>query len=237
MKIIPAIDLIDGQAVRLEQGQFSKKKIYHSDPLELAKSFEAAGIQYLHLVDLDGAKAGSPQNLHVLESIASKTGLKLDFGGGIKKEEDLQGILNAGAMAVSIGSFAVNKPETLIEWTLKYGSEKFIIGADFKDRFIRTNAWKNNTGFELIDFIVSFKTQGLNRFLCTDISKDGMLQGPAFKIYEEVIQKTNVDLIASGGVRDKQDLIQLKELGCDAAIVGKAFYENRITLEEMAELC
>lgn len=237
MKIIPAIDIIDGKCVRLEKGDYQTKKIYNEDPLEIAKEFEANGIRYLHLVDLDAAKNKKISNLNVLEKLASQTKLKIDFGGGIQSKEDVAIILNAGAVQVTLGSLAAKAKEVCIAIIEKFGAEKIILGADCIGRNIAINAWQEAAEIEVLDFINEYTPKGIIYSVVTDVSKDGMLQGPSIELYAEILKKTPVKLIASGGVTSLKDLEELKTMGCNGAIVGKAIYENRITLKELSSLC
>jgi phosphoribosylformimino-5-aminoimidazole carboxamide ribotide isomerase len=235
MRIIPAIDIIDGKCVRLTKGDYKQKTIYQESPLELAKSYEKAGFQYLHLVDLDGAKAGKIINLNTLNQICSETNLYVDFGGGIKTEEDLYAIFNAGAKQVTIGSLAVNNKALFKEWIHKYGAEKFILGADVNGLKISTNAWTQTSSITLYDFLEEYVEVGIHNILCTDISKDGMLQGPSFDLYNNIMMKfPNINLIASGGVSSMEDLIQLEKDKIPSVVLGKAIYENKISLEDLA---
>jgi phosphoribosylformimino-5-aminoimidazole carboxamide ribotide isomerase len=237
MKIIPAIDIIDGKCVRLSKGDYSTKKIYNENPLEVAKEFEANGIQYLHVVDLDGAKSEQIVNHKILESIATHTNLKIDFGGGLKSEKDLEIAFECGAKQITGGSIAVNRPEIFKEWIIKYGTEKIILGADCYNRKIVTNGWLKESDLDVLDFIKSYEVKGIQYVICTDISKDGMLEGASNELYKEIIGNSNVKLIASGGVSKLEDLIQLKEIGCEGAILGKAIYEGNISLKGLQTLC
>lgn len=237
MKIIPAIDLIDGQCVRLTKGQYDTKKVYNKNPLEVARAFEEAGFTRLHLVDLDGAKAGKVTNLDVLENICTNTSLQVDFGGGIKSDKDLEKVLLAGAFQVTIGSLAAKEPEKLKEWIKKYGAEKFILGADVKNRMIAVNGWLETSNIELFNFIDSYYQEGIRNILCTDISKDGMMQGPAFDLYSEIMQRfPDLQLIASGGVSNIQDIRTLQQNNIPSVVIGKAIYEGKINLEELSQL-
>jgi phosphoribosylformimino-5-aminoimidazole carboxamide ribotide isomerase len=235
MRIIPAIDIINGKAVRLTKGDYSTEKIYNESPLEVAKEFEAAGIQYLHLVDLDGAKSQHIVNYKVLQDIASKTNLKIDFGGGLKSNEDVKIAFENGATQITGGSIAATNPVLFLEWLAEYGPYKIILGADCLNRKIATQGWQENSETDVIDFIAEYQTKGIEHVICTDISKDGMLQGTSNDLYTEIINKVNVKLIASGGVSSLDDLVQLKALGCEAAIVGKAIYEGKISIEEIKD--
>ncbi len=237
MQIIPAIDIIDGKCVRLTQGDYDQKTIYHESPLEVAKEFEEAGLQRLHLVDLDGAKAGAVQNWKVLETIAKKTFLQIDFGGGIKTEADLQKVFDAGANFATIGSLAVKNPEIFSNWLQKYGPEKFLLGADVKGEMIAVSGWLETSEELVYDFIQQYLDKGIHQLFCTDISKDGKLEGPSISLYKEIIRKfPSLYFIASGGVANVDDLYQLKEIGCKGVIVGKAIYEGRITLQELGKV-
>ncbi len=236
MEIIPAIDIIDGKCVRLTQGDYAQKTIYNENPLEIAKQFEGVGIKRLHLVDLDGAKKGEVANLSVLEKIATGTDLLIDFGGGIKKEETLTSVFNAGADFATIGSLAVKSPELFYTWIKKYGADKFLLGADVKDEKIAIGGWLETTDLLVFDFIADYIKQGLKNIFCTDISKDGLLQGPAIDLYKKIMEKSpEINLIASGGIASVKDLETLKNNGCSGAIIGKAIYEERITLTELRE--
>ncbi|MGB3591666.1 MAG: 1-(5-phosphoribosyl)-5-[(5-phosphoribosylamino)methylideneamino]imidazole-4-carboxamide isomerase [Nonlabens sp.] len=236
MRIIPAIDVIDGKCVRLSQGDYSLKTVYNEDPLEVAKEFEANGIQYLHLVDLDGAKSRHVVNWKVLEQIANKTSLKIDFGGGVKTDGDIKIVFESGAKQVTGGSIAVKDPETFKRWLTTYGTEQLILGADARDGKIATHGWLESSDLEVQAFIKNWNNQGIQYVICTDIAKDGMLQGPSLKLYDILLNekmKNPLKLIASGGVSSVKDLEDLQEQGCEAAIVGKAFYEGRISFKEL----
>jgi len=237
MRIIPAIDIIDGKCVRLTKGDYSTKKIYNEDPLEVAKEFEANGIQYLHIVDLDGAKSKNIVNHKILESIATNTDLKIDFGGGIKTNEAVQLAFDSGAKQITGGSIAVSDPVIFNEWIAKYGPDKIILGADCNNRKIATNGWLKESELDVIEFIDSYQKKGIQYVICTDISKDGMLQGTSNDLYQEIMKSTEIKLIASGGVSCMDDLYQLKELGCEGVILGKAIYEGNISLKELQQLC
>ena len=237
MEIIPAIDIIDGKCVRLTQGDYAQKKIYNEDPLEVAKEFEGAGLRRLHLVDLDGAKEGTVRNWKVLERIAGKTALVIDFGGGIKKTEDLDVVFHSGAALATIGSMAVKHPETMQEWMDHYGAEKFLLGADVKGEKIAVGGWLETTDTGIYDFIGGYVKRGIQQVFCTDVSKDGLLAGPSLDLYREILRQfPDLYFIASGGVSSMKDLEQLKEIGCKGAIVGKAIYEGRISVHELHEL-
>ncbi len=237
MTIIPAIDIINGKCVRLTQGDYAQQKVYNEHPLDVAKQFEEAGITRLHIVDLDGAKAGSIINLKVLETIASQTKLIIDFGGGIKKLADVESIFNAGAAIATLGSMAVKHPELLEEWLLEFGAGKFLIGADVLDNKIKISGWLEDGGISIFDFIGKMIGLGVTNIFCTDIAKDGAMQGPSTELYKKIIaEHPEINLIASGGVTTIDDVIQLKAIGCSGAIIGKAIYEGTIALNELATL-
>jgi phosphoribosylformimino-5-aminoimidazole carboxamide ribotide isomerase len=233
--VIPAIDLIDGCCVRLSQGKFDQKTEY-GDPLTVAKRFEDAGLKRLHLVDLDGARSGNIVHLHILEAIAAKTNLRVDFSGGIKTTADVDRVLNAGASWICLGSIAWKHPLMLMEWAAIYGSEKIIIGADVQSEMIVINGWQQQTTTSLYDFIRQFYENGLRNFFCTDISLDGMLAGPATELYRRILSRfPDLCLIASGGIAGSADLNILEEVGCKGAIIGKAIYEGAISFEELTQ--
>lgn len=238
MRIIPAIDIIEGKCVRLTKGDYSTKKIYNESPLEVAKEFEAAGIEYLHVVDLDGAKASTIINHKVLEQIASKTNLKIDFGGGLKSDKDLEIAFNSGANQITGGSIAVKNSEIFESWIEKFGSQKIILGADFYPSTsggkIATNGWQEESNLELLPFINGYQQKGIQYVICTDISKDGMLQGPSFYVYKEIETAIkDIKLIASGGISTYDELPKLAAIGCEGVIIGKAIYENKISLKQL----
>jgi phosphoribosylformimino-5-aminoimidazole carboxamide ribotide isomerase len=234
MQIIPAIDIIEGKCVRLTEGDYSQKKIYNEHPLEVAKQFEGIGLERLHLVDLDGAKAGKVTNWKVLETIASKTSLVIDFGGGIKQEQDLSVVFNSGAALATIGSLAVKNEFEFVKWLLTYGASKFLLGADVKQEKIAIGGWLETTDIWIYDFIEKYWQQGVRQLFCTDVSKDGRLEGPSTDLYKNIVSKfPELHFIASGGVSSLQDLHALQEVGCAGVIVGKAIYENRISLEDL----
>ncbi|MBX2826854.1 MAG: 1-(5-phosphoribosyl)-5-[(5-phosphoribosylamino)methylideneamino]imidazole-4-carboxamide isomerase [Flavobacteriaceae bacterium] len=233
MRIIPAIDIIDGKCVRLSKGDYSTKKIYNENPLEVAKEFEAHGIQYLHLVDLDGAKSSHIVNYKVLEEIASKTQLSIDFGGGLKSDNDVRIAFESGAEQVTGGSIAVKDPKTFEGWLARYGSSKIILGADTRNGKIAISGWLEESEMELIPFIQSFAQKGVEYVISTDISKDGMLQGPSFQLYKDILAKSDVKLIASGGISTFDELPELAAMGCEGTIIGKAIYENKISLKQL----
>jgi len=234
MQVIPAIDIIDGKCVRLTQGDYAQKTVYNETPLEVAKQFEAAGLQRLHLVDLDGAKAGAIKNWKVLEAIAGNTSLVIDFGGGIKKEEDVDVVLSSGAALATVGSIAVKNEALFVEWLQKFGAEKFLLGADVKDEKIAISGWLETTDIDIYSFIQKYINHGIQQIFCTDVSKDGKLEGPSVELYKNIITKfPQLYFIASGGVSNVEDLEALREIGCKGAIVGKAIYEGRINLENL----
>jgi len=238
MRIIPAIDIIDGKCVRLTKGDYNTKKVYNENPLEVAKEFQDAGIEYLHVVDLDGAKASKIINYKVLEEVATKTSLKIDFGGGLKSDEDLKIAFESGANQITGGSIAVKKPEVFESWIEMYGAEKIILGADFypdnDGGKIAISGWQEESNLKLKPFISDYQSKGIEYVICTDISKDGMLQGPSFKTYEEILSNSkDLKLIASGGISAFDELPKLAELGCEGVIIGKAIYENKISLKEL----
>ncbi|MDG1038529.1 MAG: 1-(5-phosphoribosyl)-5-[(5-phosphoribosylamino)methylideneamino]imidazole-4-carboxamide isomerase [Polaribacter sp.] len=247
MRIIPAIDIIDGKCVRLTKGDYNTKKIYNENPLEVAKEFEAAGIEYLHVVDLDGAKANEIINYKVLEQIASKTNLKIDFGGGLKSDKDLEIAFNSGTNQITGGSIAVKNRPVFEGWISTYGAQKIILGADFypdnSGGKIATNGWQEESSLELIPFIKDYQQKGIQYVICTDISKDGMLQGPSFDVYNQILKESAISngvenslkLIASGGISSFEELPRLAENGCEGVIIGKAIYENKISLKQLEE--
>lgn len=234
MRIIPAIDIIDGKCVRLSQGDYAQKTVYNENPLEVAKQFEDAGLKYLHLVDLDGAKAKKVVNWKVLEAITSQTHLNVDFGGGLRTREDVETVFDCGAKQITAGSIAVSDRETVLDWISEFGADKIILGADAKNGRIATHGWLDDSGLDAIEFIAAYQQEGIEYVVCTDIAKDGMLEGPSIQLYKQILKKNaRLKLIASGGVSSLEDLIKLKEIGCDAAIVGKAIYEGRIQILDL----
>lgn len=236
MRIIPAIDIIEGKCVRLSKGDYDTKKIYNENPLEVAMQFEDSGIQYLHLVDLDGAKSSKIINHKVLEQIASKTNLKIDFGGGLKSDDDLRIAFESGANQITGGSITVKNPEVFQIWIQKYGAEKIILGADIKNEKIAVSGWLEESEKEAIPFIQFYQAKGIEYVISTDIAKDGMLEGPSFDLYKKILAECeNIKLIASGGISKFEELPQLAELGCEATIIGKAIYEGRISLKELEQ--
>ncbi len=237
MRIIIAIDIMGGKCVRLTQGDFNSKKVYSEDPLEIAKEIEGNGLKYLHLVDLDGAKNKRIENLKILETIANKTKLTIDYGGGMRSYDDIISAYNAGAKQVTAGSTAVRDPQLFLDWLARLGNERLILGADCIDRKVAAGGWLENSGKDIVSFISRFVFRGLKYTICTDIGKDGMLQGPSLELYVEILSTVKVNLIASGGVSSIKDIGDLTETGCEGAIIGKAFYEGKITLKELAALC
>lgn len=234
MTIIPAIDIIDGKCVRLTKGDYDQKTIYNEDPLEVALQFEDAGLNRLHLVDLDGAKAGEVKNWKVLEKIAGKTKLVIDFSGGISTQKNLEIAFNSGTRYASIGSIAVKDEFTFSGWLLAFGAGRFIIGADVKDEIIVIKGWTEKTTVTVFELIEKYKTKGVKKFFCTDVNKDGLLQGPATDLYKKILNEhPSIDLIASGGVTTLKEIEELRETGCHGAIIGKAIYENRISLNDL----
>ncbi|MEW2922042.1 1-(5-phosphoribosyl)-5-[(5-phosphoribosylamino)methylideneamino] imidazole-4-carboxamide isomerase [Muricauda sp. ANG21] len=253
MRLIPAIDIIEGKCVRLSKGDYGTKKIYNENPLEVAKEFEAHGIQYLHVVDLDGAKSKHIVNHKVLETIASQTNLKIDFGGGLKSDEDLHIAFESGASQITGGSIAVKEKEIFLGWLETYGSDKIILGADAQNEKVAVSGWQEESNQELVPFIQSYQKRGIHYVICTDISKDGMLEGPSFDLYKKILSKTmkhetlvtgsgvedvetiGINLVASGGISTFDELPKLAEIGCEGTIIGKAIYENRISLKQLEQ--
>ena len=234
MEIIPAIDIIDGKCVRLTQGDYAQKKIYNEHPLEVAKEFEDAGLKRLHLVDLDGAKAGQVKNWKVLETIAGKTALSIDFGGGIKQQEDVNIVFNSGAALATVGSIAVKNEAELVKWFMIFGADKFLLGADVKEEKIAIGGWLETTDIWVYDFIEKYVQHGVSKIFCTDVSKDGKLEGPAVELYKNIVQKfPALHFIASGGVSSIDDLHALRDAGCSGTIVGKAIYEGRVKIKDL----
>jgi phosphoribosylformimino-5-aminoimidazole carboxamide ribotide isomerase len=234
MTIIPAIDIINGKCVRLTKGDYTQKIVYNDHPVEVAKQFADAGLERLHIVDLDGAKAGKIINLDVLEAIALATDLKIDFGGGVKNITDVGKIFDAGATMVTLGSLAVKHPELLEEWLIEFGADKFLIGADVLDENIKISGWLEDGGINIFDFISKMMGLGVSNIFCTDISKDGAMQGPSIELYKKIIATyPELNLTASGGVSNLEEVLLLKEIGCAGAIIGKAIYEGKITLEAL----
>lgn len=237
MIIIPAIDIINGKCVRLTRGDYAQQKIYNDNPVEVAKEFAGAGIQRLHVVDLDGAKAGKICNLGVLETIATATNLQIDFGGGVNSIKDVENVFNAGAAMVTIGSLAVKQPQLLEEWLMEFGADRFFIGADVLDKKIKISGWLEDTGVDIFEFIGKMISLGAVNIFCTDISKDGVMQGPSVELYKKIMEEhPEIQLVASGGVSNINDVKELKAIGCTGAIIGKAIYEGNININELAAL-
>lgn len=237
MIIIPAIDIINGKCVRLTRGDYAQQKIYNDNPVEVAKEFADAGIKRLHVVDLDGAKAGKICNLAVLETIAAATNLQIDFGGGVNSIKDVENVFNAGAAMVTIGSLAVKQPQLLEEWLMEFGADRFFIGADVLDKKIKISGWLEDTGVDIFEFIGKMISLGAVNIFCTDISKDGVLQGPSVELYKKIMEEhPEIQLVASGGVSNMNDVKELKAIGCTGAIIGKAIYEGNININELASL-
>ena len=237
MRIIPAIDILNGKCVRLTKGSFSSVKTYSGKPLDLARSFEDHGFRYLHLVDLDGAREKHIVNFRIIESIASKTGLSTDLGGGLKSDNDIKIAFDCGVKQVTIGSIAALDPSLFQEWLTNYGAKKIILGADTDKRKIMVSGWMKNSEIDVFDFIREWESKGISFVTCTDISRDGTLEGPSKDLYKEILEVSKVKLIASGGISSINDLDILEKVGCEAAIIGKAIYEGRINLKELASLC
>lgn len=237
MRIIPAIDIIEGKCVRLTKGDYNTKKVYNENPLEIAKQYEAHGIENLHLVDLDGAKASHIVNYKVLETIANNTNLKIDFGGGLKSDEDLRIAFESGASQITGGSIAVKNKALFLKWLETYGKDKIILGADTIHGKIAIQGWQEESHHSINEFISNFLNSGVSYVICTDISKDGMLQGPSFELYKKLIASNSnqLKLIASGGISDIKELPDLKNIGCEGVIIGKAIYENKISMKQIEE--
>ncbi len=237
MRIIAAMDIIGGACVRLTQGDYSQKKSYPGKPLDMARQLEDNGLKYLHLVDLDGAREGKVRNHRVLETIATKTGLITDFSGGIRSDDDLSMAFSCGASQVTCGSIAVTDPLLFLRWLSEYGAGKVVLGADFRKRKVASSGWQSASDIDITDFLLRYQSEGVSYALCTDIEKDGMLKGPSLEIYKEIADISGLLVIASGGVRSTDDIKAVRETGCEGVIIGKAIYEGRITLKELARLC
>ena len=237
MRIIAAIDIMDGTCVRLAQGDYSRRTVYGREPLDVARELEDHGIKYLHLVDLDGAREGKIRNQSVLESITGMTKLQVDFSGGIRSDDDIRTAFSCGASQVTCGSIAVNEPALFLKWLADYGPERIILGADFRQRKVATGGWLSASETDIIDFLRNYRSQGVVFAMCTDIEKDGMLGGPSVDLYKEILRIDGLSLIASGGISSAEDVNLVREAGCEAVIIGKAIYEGRITLKELAGLC
>lgn len=234
MEIIPAIDIIEGKCVRLTHGDYSSKKIYNEHPLEVARQFEGHGLQRLHLVDLDGAKAGSVKNWKVLEQLAGKTSLHIDFGGGIQSEKDVRIVFESGAKLATVGSMAVKNKKLFQDWLDIFGADTFFLGADVRDEKITISGWTVETEIWIYDFLEEYMQKGLNKIFCTDVSKDGALEGPSTELYKSIVSKfPSLHFVASGGVSSLDDLYKLEDLGCKGVIIGKAIYEGKISLSEL----
>ncbi len=234
IELIPAIDIIDGKCVRLTKGDYGQKKVYNDDPVAQAKEFEKLGMKRLHVVDLDGAKAKHVVNVDVLRGITAATGLKVDFGGGIKSDDDIEKAFAAGSSLVTIGSIAVSQPDTFMRWLDRYGADKVILGADVRNGLVSINGWKEDTSEKLLPFLARYVKAGVKNVLCTEISRDGTLSGPSTDLYREVMEAfPGIHLIASGGVGRNEDIIELDEAGIPAVVFGKAWYEGKINLEEL----
>lgn len=234
IELIPAIDIIDGKCVRLTKGDYGQKKVYNDNPVAQAKEFEKLGMKRLHVVDLDGAKAKHVVNVDVLRGITAATGLKVDFGGGIKSDDDIEKAFAAGASLVTIGSIAVSQPDTFMRWLDRYGADKVILGADVRNGLVSINGWKEDTSEKLLPFLARYVKAGVKNVLCTEISRDGTLSGPSTDLYREVMEAfPGIHLIASGGVGRNEDIIELDEAGIPAVVFGKAWYEGKINLEEL----
>ena len=237
MTVIPAIDIMNGRCVRLTTGDYTQQTIYPEDPLQQAILFEEAGLTRLHLVDLEGARAGKVCNWQVLEQITSQTKLRVDFSGGINSEDELARVFDSGAAYAAIGSMAVKSPDTVENWIAKYGAERFIIGADVKQQEVMVRGWTEATGMDVLSLIASYRDKGVDHFFCTDISKDGLLQGPGISLYKTILEHhPAINLVASGGITSLADIQALKKIGCNGAIIGKAIYENRISLAELSSI-
>lgn len=237
MQIIPAIDIIEGKCVRLTHGDYSQKTVYNERPLEVALQFEDAGLQRLHLVDLDGAKAGTVKNWKVLEEIASRTSLKIDFGGGIKSEKDVRVVFDSGSTWATVGSMAVKQPERFLKWLEQFGADQFLLGADVKSEKITVSGWLEQTDIWVYDFIGDYLSKGVKQIFCTDVSKDGALEGPSLELYRNIVQKfPELHFIASGGVSSLEDVFELEEAGCRGVIIGKAIYEGRVRLQDLKKI-
>lgn len=237
MRIIPAIDIIEGKCVRLTRGDFSTSRIYNEDPIEVALEIQDNGVRYVHLVDLDGTRQKKIVNYRTLEKIAAKTSLEIDFGGGIRSDTDIETAFSAGARQVTAGTIAATDTEKVLQWIAKYGSDRIILGADSKDRKISVNGWQKETGEDVLQYIQGYFNKGFEYAVCTDVNRDGMLEGPATDLYREILKAVKIKLIASGGISTVKDIEMMKEAGCEGAIIGKALYEGRVKLSELRDLC
>jgi len=237
MKIIPAIDIIDGKCVRLTQGDFGQMKIYRENPVDVALEFQDADLEYLHIVDLDGAKKGKVVNWHVVEEIQSRTAMSVDFGGGISEDDEVEYLLELGISQINIGSLAIKKPEKFTHWLNKYGAENFILSADVRNENVMINGWLESADYRVLDLADQFIAQGLEYLTCTDIASDGMLKGPNFDLYKKMKERfPSLKITASGGISSMEDLEKLKQLNLYGAIIGKAIYEGRISLKDLKKL-
>jgi len=237
MRIIIALDIIDGKCVRLTKGDFSTKKIYNENPLEVARRVEDSGLKYIHLVDLDGALKKRVVNFKILEKISAATSLRIDFGGGIRSDDDLYIVFNSGARQVTVGSIAATSQPLVLEWLSKWGREKIMLGADSVNRKIATEGWAESTDTDIIKFIADYRAKGIKYTICTDIDKDGMLKGPSVSLYKEILEIPGLKLIASGGIASIKDIEELSLIGCEGAIIGKALYEGILDLKDLSRLC
>jgi phosphoribosylformimino-5-aminoimidazole carboxamide ribotide isomerase len=237
MRIIIALDIIEGKCVRLTKGDFSTKKIYNENPLEVARQVEDNGIKYIHLVDLDGALKKRVVNYKILEKISAGTSLKIDFGGGIRSDDDLYIVFSSGARQVTCGSIAVTSKPLVLDWLSKWGQEKIMLGADAVNRKIATEGWTESSDSDIIKFIADYKSKGIKYAVCTDINKDGMLRGPSVNLYKEILKIPGLSLIASGGIASIKDIEELSLIGCEGAIIGKALYEGILDLKDLSRLC
>jgi len=237
MRIIPAIDIINGACVRLTKGDYNSTKVYTQDVLKLAQEYQKAGIRYLHLVDLDAAKQKKLVNFSLVGKICKATDLKVDYGGGISTKNDLDRLFDAGVSQVNVGSVAIKNPKTFIDWLNHFGPEKMILSADAYMGKLKTDAWENQTDIDVLSFIKKLEQEGLKYVVCTDISKDGLLSGPSLELYQNILKNSQVKLVASGGVSSIQDVLTLREVGCDATIIGKAIYENHLSIDEIVDIC
>jgi len=237
MRIIVALDILEGKCVRLTKGDFKTSKVYNENPLEVARQVEDSGIRYLHLVDLDGALKKKVVNYRILEKIAAGTNLKIDFGGGIRSDDDLHIVFSSGARQITCGSIAAGSPALFLDWLSKWGQEKIILGADSVGRKIATEGWAQSSGPDIINFISGYRSKGIKYAICTDIEKDGMLKGPSFDLYKEILEIPGIKLIASGGITSVKDITELSSCGCEGAIIGKALYEGLLDLKDLSRLC
>ena len=237
MRVIPSIDIIGGKCVRLTQGDYGKMKVYRENPLEVAKEFEEADLEYVHVVDLDGAKKGKVVNWHILEAIQERTALRVDFGGGVKSEEDVERLLDLGIDQINVGSLAAKEPDVFSTWLKKYGSENFILSVDVKEELVQSRGWTEQTDISIYDLATGFEKEGLQYITCTDIASEGMMQGPNFGLYKKLKKRfPNLNITASGGITSLDDLEQLNYIKLYAAIIGKAIYEHKIRLQDLRNI-